>query len=78
MQIPERYKHFISIFRSLRDLLSPHDRDVPAQASSSLVYTAVVLALLLAMLEIDLHQSELQMLWLVTDPSTVDSVFMGP
>lgn len=72
------YGHFLSVCRSLRDLMSPHDQSVPTETSPLLVFTTVVLALLLTMLEIDLHQAELHMLGLVTDRDTIDPLFMSP
>jgi hypothetical protein len=72
------YGHFLSICRSLRDLMSPHDQSVPTETSPLLVFTTVVLALLLAMLETDLHQAELHMLGLMTDRDTIDPLFMSP
>ena len=60
MQIRSKtYLHFMSLWRSLRDAISPHHGDVPAEASSLLIYIAVVLALLVAILEVDAHRAEL-------------------
>ena len=72
------YEHFLSICRSLRDLMSPHDQSEPKKTSPSLVFATAVLALLLTILEIDLHQAELHLLGLVSDRDTVDPIFMGP
>jgi len=72
------YKHFISICRSLRELVSPHDQNVPTATSPSLAYTAAVLALLLAILEIDLHQADLHLLGLMSDRDQLDPIFLGP
>jgi hypothetical protein len=72
------YAHFLSICRSLRDLVSPHNQSAPTETSSSLVFATTVLALLLTILEIDLHQAELQLLGLVTDKDAVDPIFMSP
>ena len=61
MQVRSKaYLQFISLWRLLRGLIPPHDYDAPARASPSLLYTAVVLALLLAILEIDLHRAALE------------------
>jgi hypothetical protein len=66
MQIrPKTYLHLISLWRSVRDAISPHHDDVPAKTSPFLIYTAVVLAFLLAILEVDAHRGELQSLGLV-------------
>ena len=72
------YGHFLSICRSLRDLMSPHDRSAPTETSPSLIFATTVLALLLMILEIDLHQAELHLVGFVTDRDTVDPIFMGP
>ena len=72
------YGHFLSICRSLRDLMSPHDQIVPTGTSPSLIFATTVLALLLTILEIDLHQAELHLVGFVTDRDTVDPIFMGP
>ena len=72
------YGHFLSICRSLRDLMSPHDQSVPAQTSSSLVFTTVVLALLLTILEIDLHRTELHLVGLMNETDAINFNFMGP
>jgi hypothetical protein len=58
--------------------MSPHDQSVPTETSPLLVFTTVVLALLLAMLETDLHQAELHTLGLMTDGETIDPLFISP
>jgi hypothetical protein len=78
MQIRSKaYEHFISICRSFRDRVSPHDQSVPAQTSSSLVFTTVVLALLLTILEIDLHRTELHLVGLMNETDAINFNFMG-
>jgi hypothetical protein len=72
------YGHFLSICRSLRDLMSPHDQSEPTETSPSLIFATTLLALLLMILEIDLHQAELHLAGFVTDKDTVDPIFMGP
>jgi hypothetical protein len=72
------YGHFLSICRSLRDLMSPHDQSAPTETPPSLIFATTVLALLLTILEIDLHQAELHLVGFVTDRDTVDPIFMGP
>ena len=71
------YGHFLSVCRSLRDLMSPH-QSVPTETSPSLVFATAVLALFLTILEIDLHQAELHLVGLMTDMDAVDPIFMGP
>jgi hypothetical protein len=79
MQIrPKTYLHFISLWRSLRDAIPPRHDDVPAQASPSLLYTAVVLALLLAILEVDAHRGELESLGLLGHDYPISAAFLGP
>jgi hypothetical protein len=58
--------------------MSPHDQSVPTETSPSLVFATAVLALLLTILEIDLHQAELRLVGLMTDMDAVDPIFMGP
>jgi hypothetical protein len=72
------YGHFLSICRSLRDLMSPYDQSVPTETSPSLVFATVVLAVLLTILEIDLHQAELHLVGFVPAKDTVDPIFMSP
>jgi hypothetical protein len=72
------YGHFLSICRSLRDLMSPHDQNVPTETSPSLVFAAAVLALLLTILEMDLHRTELHLVGLMHDTAALNPVFMSP
>jgi hypothetical protein len=72
------YGHFLSICRSLRDLMSPHDQSVPTETSPSLVFAAAVLALLLTILEIDLHRTELYLVGLMHDTDALNPIFMSP
>jgi hypothetical protein len=79
MQIrPKTYLHFISLWRSLRDAIPPHHDGVPARASPSLIYTAVVLAFLLAILEVDAHRGELVSLGLLGSDYPSQVPFLGP
>jgi hypothetical protein len=78
MQIRSKaYQHFISIWRSFRDLVSPHDQSVPTPTSPSLAYAAAVLSLLLAKLEVDLHRADLQLIGLMSDKDQVDPIFLS-
>lgn len=77
MQIRSKaYRHFISICRSLRDLVSPHDQNVPTPTSPSLAYAAAVLALLFAILELDLHLADLQFIGM-SKTDQVDPIFLS-
>jgi hypothetical protein len=79
MQIPSKaYKQFISICRSLHYLVSSHDQSDPKPISPWLAYTALSLAMLLTILEIDLHRAELNLLWLISDRDPTDSLVLGP
>jgi hypothetical protein len=79
MQIRSKtYLHIISLWRSLRGSIPPHHRSAPAETSPFLIYTAVVLAVLLAILEIDVHRSELESLGLVSIDYPVQDCFSGP
>ena len=79
MQIrPKTYLHFISLWRSLRDAIPPHHDDVPAETSPSLIYTAVVLMFLLAILEVDAHRGELELLGLLGHDYPIPPAFLGP
>ena len=71
------YEHFISICRSFRDLVSPHDQGVRTPTSPALVYAATVLSLLLAILEIDLHRADLHLMGLMSDGDQVDPIFLS-
>lgn len=79
MQIrPKTYLHLISLWRSVRDTISPHRDGAPAKASPSLVYAAVVLAFLVAILEVDAHRVELQSLDLIGSDYPVPAGFLSP
>lgn len=66
----------ISRLRTLRIWLSPSEDPAAREASPLLIYIVVVLVLLLAILEIDLHKIELQSLGLACVPNC--PIFMGP
>jgi hypothetical protein len=79
MQIRSRtYLQFISMWRSFRGSIALDDRDGSAQTSPALMYAAVALALLLAILEVDLHQDGLESLGLLTNNHPIETAFMGP
>lgn len=77
MQI--RSKAYLLMMSRLRALLSSSTDD-PAtkEPSPMLIFIAVVLALLLAILEVDQHSAALRSLGLLGDPSGTPSNFMGP
>ena len=79
MQIrPKTYLHLITLWRSLRDAISPHHDGVPTEASPSLIYTAVVLAFLVAILEVDAHRGDLESLGLLGSDYPIQAPFSGP
>jgi hypothetical protein len=63
------------LWRSLRDAISPHHDVVSAEASPLLIFIAVVLALLLAILEVDAHRAELESLGLLGTDYPVQAAF---
>lgn len=79
MQIrPGTYLHFGSLWRSLRDSIQPRDRDAPAETSPSLIYSAIVLVFLLAILEVDAHRDELESLGLLGSAYSIPATFLSP
>jgi hypothetical protein len=70
------YLHFVSAWRSLRDAIPPRRDGVPAETSPSLIFIAVVLVFLLAVLEIDAHRAELESLGLLG--YDCPAPFLGP
>jgi hypothetical protein len=75
---PKTYLQVISQLRGLRVLLSRRNASADRRASPLLVYVAVVLALLLAILQIDLHTAELQSLGLLGKHMAIDPIFFSP
>jgi hypothetical protein len=79
MQIrPRTYLHLITLWRSLRDAISPHHDGVPAKASPLLIYATVVLAFLVAILEVDAHRGKLESLDLFGSDYPMQAFFWGP
>lgn len=79
MQIRSKaYLQFIWLRHLFRGLIPPHDNDAPARTSPLLLFTAIVLALLLAMLEIDRHRAELESIGFVSDNYLVEPTFVSP
>ena len=74
----KEYLRFISLWRSLGYLRSPNDDNAQSRASPALVFTAVVLASLLAILEIDVHRGELEQLGLLARGFPVEAIFVSP
>jgi hypothetical protein len=72
------YLHFISRWRSLRAAIPPRHADARHRASPGLIYVAVVLALFLAILEVDAHRSELESLGFLGRDYAIPADFVGP
>jgi hypothetical protein len=70
--LPRRF----SLWHELQGL-APRDRQ-PAISHSLLIYASVVLLLFLAIVEIDLHGAQLQVLGLLGHAAGIDPIFMGP
>jgi hypothetical protein len=75
---PRMYLNFISLWRSFRGWVSPHDEHATAETSPSLVYIGVVLTFLLIILEIDDHRAKVEALGLLTDNFPIPAVFLSP
>jgi len=79
MQIrPRAYLQFISLWRSARAKRPPYHDTASRETSPSLIYAATVLAFLLAILEIDRHQGELEALGLLGRECPIQAVFLSP
>ena len=79
MQIrPKAYLHLIWLWRLLRESISPHRGDVRTEASPLLIYTAIVLASLFAILEADAHRDVLGSLGLSGGDCFIQSAFLSP
>jgi hypothetical protein len=67
----------ISWLRAVRvSMLAPNP--AAGETSPLLILTVVVLAMLLAILEVDLHSTDLQSLGLMGDAFSIDPVFKSP
>lgn len=76
-----RDKVYLQVILRLRMLgvwPSLSDDPIARQISPLLVFVTVVLALWLAILEVDLHRGELQSLGLIGGPFSVDPAFVSP
>jgi hypothetical protein len=79
MQIRSKaYLQMIFRLRALRGVRPPNEVPTPQKASPLLIFSAVVLALLLAILEIDLHSAELQSWGLSGGAFPLDPLFKMP
>lgn len=71
------YLQAIARWRSAKGL-RPRHQDVARQPTSPLLIFTAVLALLLAILEIDLHAAELQSLGLLGNAIAIDPMLLSP
>ena len=79
MQIRSKaYLQMISRLRAAWSLMPPNKEPLSQEASPLLIFIAVVLGLLLAALEVDLHSADLQSLGLMSDALRIDPTFTGP
>jgi hypothetical protein len=70
-------QRMMSRLRAVRVLLIASD-PAAREASPILILMVVVLALILAILEVDLHSADLQSLGLIGDAFSLDPVFKSP
>ena len=78
MQGPTRpFLRMMARLRALRALDGPQD-PISREASPFLILVATVLALLLAILEVDLNSAALRSLGLMGDGFSVDPIFKSP
>jgi hypothetical protein len=75
---PKTYSHLILLWRSSRGSRSPRHGDLRAETSPSLIYVAVVLVCLLAILEVDRHQHELEYLGVLSNDYAAPAAFLSP
>ncbi|MGV7216627.1 hypothetical protein [Bradyrhizobium sp. UFLA05-112] len=79
MQIhPKAYLQLISRLWHFRVLPSRNRDPATREASPPLIYIVVVLALLLTVLEIDLHRGQLQSFGMLAAPTEINPIFMSP
>jgi hypothetical protein len=72
------YARLILFHRTARYRRSTHGEMTGTSASPILIFAAVALFLILAILEIDLHRDELRALGLVPSEEGINSIFAGP
>ncbi|MBR0823968.1 hypothetical protein JQ596_00375 [Bradyrhizobium manausense] len=72
------YLQLIARWRSARALLSRRQGAASRKASPALILAATTLALLLAILEIDLHAADLQSLGLLGHYVAIDPMLLSP
>lgn len=72
------YLQLVSLWRSFRDFIPLHSHDSIATASPPLIYVAIVLTALVAILEMDAHRDGLASLGLASIDCPIDPAFMSP
>jgi hypothetical protein len=76
--MPKAYLHVLSRLRGLRVWLSRGSRPTNREVSPLLIFIATALALLLAILQVDLHSAELRSLGLRGDSVAASSMLWAP
>lgn len=71
------YARIISLHRAARIRFAP-GKTTETSASPTLMYAAITLLLILAILEIDLHREELEALGLIPSEEGAGSALAGP
>lgn len=77
-RLSKLYARLISLCHVARVRKSWQDSKTETSASPILVFVAVALLLILAILEIDLHSNELRAIGLISSEKGADPVFVGP
>jgi hypothetical protein len=72
------YARLILFHRTTRSRSSAHGEVTETSASPILIFAAVALFLILAILEIDLHRDELRALGFVSGEEGINPIFAGP
>ena len=72
------YARLISLRWSAREGVFPRGEATEASASQALVFTAIVLFLILAIVQIDLHRDELRALGFLSSEEGIKASFLSP
>ena len=72
------YARLILWHRSAREGVSARREATEASASPALVFTAIVLFLILAIVQIDLHRDELRALGFLSSEEGIKASFLSP
>jgi hypothetical protein len=72
------YARLISFHRAACERVAKHEGTTELSASPTLVFTTLTLALILAILEIDLHRDELRELGFIFSDDGIEPRFLSP